>query len=183
MDIAYPAARVGHYRPMRFRVFGCFVPLTFGVFAASLVGETQQPSRVPRIGYLEFGSAAPGTPYLEAFRQGLRDLGWVEGQNIAIELRSAEGKHDRLPELAAELVRLKVDLIFASTTPAALAAKQATTTIPIVIGFVADPVGSGLVASLARKTRSVWSCSRRRSQGPLGLVPSGTQATQYRDRR
>ncbi len=87
---------------------------------------------------------------MEAFRQGLRDLGSVEGKNIAIEVRSAEGKYERLPELAAELVRLKVDVIFASTTPAALAAKQATTTIPIVIGFVADPIGSGLVASLAR---------------------------------
>ncbi len=121
-----------------------------GVLAAPLAAEAQQPSRVPRIGYLEFGTAAPGAPLLEAFRQGLRDLGWVEGQNIAIEIRYAEGKRDQLPELAAELVRRKVDLIFASTTPAALAAKHATTTIPIVIGFVADPVGSGVVASLAR---------------------------------
>jgi len=87
---------------------------------------------------------------LEAIRQGLRDLGWVEGQNIAIEVRFAEGKTDQLPALAAELVRLKVDLIVTSSTPAALAAKQATTTIPIVIGFAADPVGSGIVASLAR---------------------------------
>ena len=87
---------------------------------------------------------------MEAFRQGLRELGWIEGQNIAIEVRAAEGKYDRLPGLAAELVRLKVDVIFASSTPAALAAKHATTTIPIVIGRVADPVGSGLVASLAR---------------------------------
>ena len=126
------------------------VALALGILAAPLAPDGQQASKVPRIGYLEFGSAAPGTPHLEAFRQGLRDLGWVEGQNIAIEVRYAEGKHDRLPELAAELVRLKVDVIFASTTPAALAAKQATTTIPIVIGFVADPVGSELVASLAR---------------------------------
>ena len=116
----------------------------------SFPAEAQQPKKVPRIGYLEFGSAAPGTPHLEAFRHGLRALGWVEGQNIAIVVRDAQGKHDQLRELAAELVRLKVDVIFASTTPAALAAKQATTTIAIVIGFVADPVGSGLVASLAR---------------------------------
>jgi hypothetical protein len=102
---------------------------------------------VRRIGYLESGSAAPGTPNVEAFRKGLRDLGWVEGQNIAIEVRYAAGKFDRLPTLAAELVRLKVELIFASTTPGALAAKRATTTIPIVIGFVADPVKSGLVAT------------------------------------
>src|SRR4029453_18644013 len=112
------------------------------------VARAQQPARAPRIGYLESG--APGTPLVEAFRQGLRDLGWIEGQNIAVEVRAAEGKYDRLPELVAELVRLKVDVIFASSTPAALAAKQATTTIPIVIGRVADPVGSGLVTTLAR---------------------------------
>jgi len=121
--------------------------LALGILAAPLVADSQQASRVPRIGYL---SSAPDMPLLVAFRQGLRDLGWVEGQNIAIEVRSAEGKYERLPDLAAELVRLKVDAIFASTTPAALAAKHATTTIPIVIGFVADPIGSGLVASLAR---------------------------------
>jgi len=105
---------------------------------------------MPQIGYLEFGTAGPGTPLLEAFRQGLRDLGWVEGQNIAIEVRYAEGKRDQLPELAAGLVRSKVNLIFTSTTAAALAAKHATTTIPIVFGYVGDPVGSGVVASLAR---------------------------------
>jgi len=126
------------------------VALALGFLAAPLAPDAQQLTRAPRIGYLEFGTAAPGTSFLEAFRQGLRDLGWVEGQNIAIEVRYAEGKRDQLPELAAELVRRKVDLIFASTTPAALAAKHATTTTPIVIGLVADPVGSGVVASLAR---------------------------------
>jgi putative ABC transport system substrate-binding protein len=124
--------------------------LALGLLAAPLAAEAQQASKIARIGYLEFGSAAPGTPLLEAFRQGLRELGWVEGQNIAIEVRYAEGKQDRLPKFAVDLVNLKVDLIFASATPAALAAKQATTTIPIVIGFVADPVGSGLVPRLAR---------------------------------
>ncbi|HXZ44513.1 MAG TPA: ABC transporter substrate-binding protein [archaeon] len=122
------------------------VALILAHLVAPLTATAQPPSKVPRVGYL---SPALDTPLLAAFRQGLRDLGWVEGQNIAIEVRSAEGKYDRLPELAAELVRLKVDVIFASTTPAALAAKHATTTIPIVIGFVADPIGSGLVASLA----------------------------------
>jgi putative ABC transport system substrate-binding protein len=119
------------------------------ILAAPLAAAAQQASKVARIGYLEFGTAAPGTPLLAAFRQGLRDLGWVDGQNIAIEVRYADGKRDQLPELAAGLVRSKVDLIFASTTAAALAAKRATTTIPIVIGFVGDPVGSGVVASLA----------------------------------
>jgi len=127
-----------------------FVTGLAAVLAAPLAIDAQQPLRVPRIGYLEFGTAAPGTSFLEAFRQGLRDIGWIEGQNIALAVRYAEGKRDQLPELAAELVRRKVDLIFASTTPAALAAKHATTTIPIVIGLVADPVGSGVVASLAR---------------------------------
>ena len=123
--------------------------LAGGLLAAPLAAQGQQGGKMWRIGYLDQGSAARNRPYLEAFRQGLRDLGWVEGQNIAIEVRFAEGKTDQLPALAAELVRLKVDLIVTSTTPAALAAKQATTTIPIVIGFAADPVGSGIVAGLA----------------------------------
>jgi putative ABC transport system substrate-binding protein len=120
------------------------------LLAAPLAAQAQQAGKVYRIGYLEFGSAAPGTSPLEAFRQGLRERGWVEGQSLTIEVRYAEGKQDRLPGLAVDLVNLKVDLIFASTTPAAVAAKQATTTIPIVIGFVADPIGSGLVPRLAR---------------------------------
>ena len=124
------------------------IVLLVALLAAPFAAGAQLPARVPRIGYLESGS--PGTPLVEAFRQGLRELGWIEGQNIAVEVRAAEGKYDRLPELAAELVRLKVDVIFASSTPAALAAKHATTTIPIVIGRVADPVGSGLVTTLAR---------------------------------
>src|SRR6202795_1736370 len=124
--------------------------LAGGLLAAPLAAEAQQAGNVRRIGYLDQGSAARNRPYFEAFRQGLRDLGSVEGQNIAIDVRFAEGKTDQLPTLAAELVRLKVDVIVTSTTPAALAAKRATTTIPIVIGFAADPVRSGLVANLAR---------------------------------
>jgi putative ABC transport system substrate-binding protein len=124
--------------------------IAVSTLVAPLAAEAQQPGKVRRIGYLDQGSAAGSRPYFEAFRQGLRDLGWIEGQNIAIDVRFAEGKTDQLPTLAAELVRLKLDLIATSTTPAALAAKQATTTIPIVIGFAADPVGSGIVASLAR---------------------------------
>jgi len=124
--------------------------VTLSLLAAPLAAQAQQAGKVRRIGYLDQGSAARNRPYFEAFRQGLRDLDWVEGQNIAIEARFAEGKTDQLSTLAAELVRLKVDLIVTSTTPAALSAKHATTTIPIVIGFAADPVGSGIVASLAR---------------------------------
>jgi putative ABC transport system substrate-binding protein len=117
---------------------------------ATLAADAQQPGKVRRIGYLDQGSSARNRPYLEAFRQGLHDLGWVEGQNLVIEARFAEGKTDQLPMLAAELVRLKMDVIVTWTTPAALAAKRATTAIPIVIGFSADPVGSKIIGSLAR---------------------------------
>lgn len=112
--------------------------------------NAQAAGKVLRIGYLDQGSAARNTVYLNGLRQGLRELGWVEGENITIEPRFAEGNTERLSALAGELVRLKMDVIVTSTTPAALAAKQATTTIPIVFGFAADPVGSGIVASLAR---------------------------------
>jgi len=122
--------------------------LALFALGATRLGAAQGTGSARRIGYLDQGSAARNGPYLEAFRQGLRDLGWIEGQNIAIEVRFAEGKTDRLPALAADLVRLKVDVLVTSTTPAALAAKQATTRIPIVIGLAADPVGSGIVASL-----------------------------------
>src|SRR4029450_13158519 len=97
------------------RLIGLAVILSLAL--ASVAAEAQHPSKMARMGYLEFGSAAPGTPLVEAFRQGLRELGWVEGQNIAIEVRYAEGKQDRLREFATDFVNLKVDLIFASTTP------------------------------------------------------------------
>ena len=116
---------------------------------APLLAEGQA-GKVWRIGYLDQRSADGNKANVEAFQQGLRDLGWVEGKNIVMEVRFAEGKTDRLPALAAELVRMRVDVIVTSSTPAALAAKRATTTIPIVIGFAADPVGSGIVRSLAR---------------------------------
>lgn len=122
-----------------------------GLAALLPLGAHGQPAgRVWRIGYLDQGAAAHNGPYLDGLRQGLRERGWVEGQNIAIEPRFAEGKTDELPALAADLVRLKMDVIVTSTTPAALAAKQATRTIPIVIGFAADPVGTGIVPSLVR---------------------------------
>ena len=123
--------------------------LTGGLLAAPLVAQAQPAGKVWKLGYLDQGAAARSKPYVDGLKQGLHDLGWVEGRNILIEARFAEGKTDQLPGLAAELVRLKMDVIVTSTTPAALAAKHATTTIPIVIGFTADPVGSGIVASLA----------------------------------
>jgi putative ABC transport system substrate-binding protein len=121
---------------------------TLFVLCSSL--EAQQAAKIPRIGFLD-GSTASGMAVLaDAFRHDLSSLGWVEGKNIAIEYRFAEQKNDRLPELAKELVRLKVDLIVAGGGTSALAAKKATTTIPIVMANVGDPVGAGLIASLAR---------------------------------
>ncbi|HEV2056393.1 MAG TPA: ABC transporter substrate-binding protein [Methylomirabilota bacterium] len=119
-----------------------------GLIAMPAVARAQQAGKANRIGYL---SLSPGLGYLgEAFRQGLRELGYVEGRNLIIEYRWAAGKVERLPELAAELVRLKVEVIVTSATPPTEAAKRATSTIPIVMASVADPVGSGLVAGLAR---------------------------------
>jgi ABC-type uncharacterized transport system substrate-binding protein len=123
--------------------------LAGGLLAAPLAAQAQPAGKVWKLGYLDQGAAARSKPYVDGLKQGLHDLGWVEGRNILIEARFAEGRTDQLPGLAAELVRLKMDVIVTSTTPAALAAKHATTTIPIVIGFTADPVGSGIVASLA----------------------------------
>jgi putative ABC transport system substrate-binding protein len=114
-----------------------------------LPSPTQQAAKVPRVGWLSPGSAASDENFLASFRDGLGELGWAVGRNIAIEPRWAEGSFERLPDLAAELVRLKVDVIVASVTQASLAAKQATATIPIVMVGVGDPLGSGLVASLA----------------------------------
>ena len=128
-----------------------FVTGSLVLLAAPLAAEGQQAGKVYRIGYL--GHALPNTAgaFHEAFRQGLRERGWVEGRNVVIEWRFAEGKTERFPDLAAELVRLKVDLIVTvAGGPAAQAAKRATTTIPIVAVMVSDPVGQGLAASLAR---------------------------------
>jgi ABC-type uncharacterized transport system substrate-binding protein len=119
-----------------------------GAVSWPLATHAQQP-KVPTIGALVIGNISPEQFWRE-FRQGLRDLGYVEGQNIRFEFRSAEGHLDRLPELAAELVRLKVDIIVTWFTPTALAAKQATHEIPIVMAETGDPVGTGLVASLPR---------------------------------
>ena len=118
------------------------------LLALGVIAEAQQPKKVSRIGFLSLGLGIQ--PNEEAFRQRLRELGYVDGQNIVIEWRFAKGKADLLPELAAELVRLKVDVIIASATQAIQAAKQATKTIPIVFPRAGDPVAYGLVDSLAR---------------------------------
>jgi putative tryptophan/tyrosine transport system substrate-binding protein len=119
------------------------------LLALGVIAEAQQPKKVLRIGYLMPSDAAADSTRSEAVRLGLRELGYMEGQNIAIEYRYAEGKPDRYPELAAELVRLKVDIIVTTGVAPTLAAKNATKTIPIVMNISADPVEAGLVESLA----------------------------------
>jgi ABC-type uncharacterized transport system substrate-binding protein len=129
-----------------------FMTLLGGAVTWPLAVRAQQAARIVRIGYLMTSSpdSPEGRLFLDAFRQGLAERGLVEGQNIAIEPRAADGRTERFPALAAELAHLKVDLIVASNTPAARAAQEATATIPIVVPVMGDPVGDGLVASLAR---------------------------------
>jgi putative ABC transport system substrate-binding protein len=129
------------------------------ILAGFCFAEAQQPKKVARIGYLAAASRTGISHLTEAFLQGLRELGYVEGQNISIEYRWADGNFERLPELAAELVRLKVDVIVALVTQASLAAKNATGTIPIVMVAVANPVDSGLIATLARPGANITGTS------------------------
>jgi putative tryptophan/tyrosine transport system substrate-binding protein len=134
---------------MMLRIVGLIITFTLGLLAAPLVGEAQQPSKVPRIGFV---GTLPKNPHYEALRQGLHEFGYVEGQNIAIEPRYSEGRVERLPDLATELVRLKVDVIVVDACGAPLnAASQATSTIPIVVAACNDDlVATGLISSLAR---------------------------------
>jgi putative ABC transport system substrate-binding protein len=144
--------------------------------AHALTAEARQPTgNVKRIGYMGTGSVSSDRNRIDAFRQGLRDLSYVEGKNIVIEYRYAEGKPDRLPGLAAELVRLKADVIVVSGETSARAAKNATEMVPIVMANVSDPIGIGLVGSLARPGGNItglttqapelggndWNCSRK----------------------
>jgi len=128
------------------------------LLALYVPAEAQQPTKIPRIGFLLPYSPGPD-PRVEAFRQGLRELGYVEGQNVTIEYRWADGRFEQFPDLAAELVGLKVDVIVTAVTQASIAAKKATGAIPIVMVAVSDPVGSGLVASLARPGANVTGTS------------------------
>jgi len=131
------------------KLVGCLAILL--LFAGWVrMAEAQQAGKVPRVGYLDPSTASGSAVLVEAFRQELRKLGWSEGKNIAIEYRFGEQKLERLPELAADLVRLKIDLIVVTGGQPALVAKKATTTIPIVMTSSGDPVALGLVASLAQ---------------------------------
>src|SRR4249919_945565 len=152
-----------------------FIALGAMLVALSFATEAQQLTKIPRIGFLGASSASALAARIEAFRQGLRELGYVEGKNIVIEWRSAEGKLDRLPALAAELVRLKVDVIVTTGPAPTRPAKEATSTIPIVMAFDNDPVGNGFVASLARPGGNITGLST------LGPEISGKQLEILKD--
>jgi putative tryptophan/tyrosine transport system substrate-binding protein len=132
--------------------FVLVVVVVLGILSApcAVAAQGAKSGKPVRIGRLSPNSAESDAPGLDALRKGLHDLGWVEGQDFAIEARFAEGNPERLPALAAQLVHQRVDLILAGSTPGTLAAKQATSTIPIVMVTTGDPVGGGLVASLAQ---------------------------------
>jgi len=141
------------------RLIGLVVVLTFSLAFAPLAAEGQGAAKPPRVGYLGTGSASADAQLHEAFREGLREYGWIDGQNLVIEYRWPEGRLDRLPDLAAELVRQNVDVIFAPSTASTVAAKNATRTIPIVMAMVGDPVGRGIIISLARPGGNVTGLS------------------------
>ncbi len=154
--------------------------LTLGLLTAPLVGEAQAPSKMPRIGVLRPG--LPFDPYIRFLNEGLRELGYVEGENLAIEYRWAHGRPDRLPTLAMELVRLNVDLIVVGGTVATRAVQRATSTIPIVMVAVGDPVRSRFVARLARPGGNITGVTlfqtglgERRFALPKELVPAATR--------
>jgi putative ABC transport system substrate-binding protein len=144
---------------MTLRSVRAILSLAAGLLLAPLDAESQRAPEVARIGYLSPLAAVSDAANREAFRQGLRALGYVEGQNALIEARHADGNLERLSELAAEIVRLKVDVIVAATTPAVRAVQQATPTIPVVMAFAGDPPGDGLVTSLARPGGNVTGLS------------------------
>jgi putative tryptophan/tyrosine transport system substrate-binding protein len=148
--------------PMRKRVIG--FTLSTLLFALGLSAQAQQAKRIPRIGYLTAASPSANAARIEAFRQGLRELGYVEGKNIVIEWRYGGGKLDRVPALAAELVRLKVEVIVSGGAGSTRLAKEATNAIPIVMAQDPDPVGNGFVASLARPGGNVTGLSSLRSE-------------------
>jgi putative ABC transport system substrate-binding protein len=145
-----------HFRPWKRREV---ISLLGGATIWPLAAWAQQAGKLPTIGFLGATTPAGGGQLLAAFVQRLRELGWVDGRNIAIEVRWAEGRSERFAEIAAELVRLKVDVILTHNTPPVLAAKEATSVIPIVFASAGDPVGTGVVASLARPGSNVTGLS------------------------
>ena len=168
---------------MRRREFITVVGAAAAAAAWPLAARAQQTAKIPRVGFLFYGSPGP-SPEVDAFRQGLRELGYIEGQNIAVEYRFASGRVEQLPELAAELVRLKLDVIVTPTTPASVAAKQATNTIPIIIAGIADAVGAGLIDNLARPGGNVTGLTSvsaelggKRLELLKGIVPKASRVS------
>jgi ABC-type uncharacterized transport system substrate-binding protein len=141
------------------RLIGLAVLLVVSTLLVPLAGDAQETGKVWRIGFLSPYSAEYDKSWRAALQQGLRDLGYVVGKNIVIEQRRADGRFDRFPELAAELVRLELDVFLAHSVAAVNAAKKASSTVPIVMAVVADPLGTGLVASLARPGGQVTALS------------------------
>ena len=148
-----------------------FITLLGGAAAWPLAVRAQQPGKLPTIGYLGSGTPTSQRTWVTVFEQRLRELGWIEGRTVIIEYRWAEGVPARLAEIAAEFVRLKVDVILAVGTEAALAAKQETAAIPIIFPVAGDPVGSGLAASLSRPGGNVSGLSNQQATS----VPSGSK--------
>jgi putative tryptophan/tyrosine transport system substrate-binding protein len=136
-----------------------FITLLGGAAAWPLAARAQQPAKLPTIGFLGAATPSADTLWTAAFAHRLRELGWIEGRNVAIEYRWAEGREERFAEVAAELVRLRVDVIVTYSTPSVIAAKKATSVIPIVFALTGDPVGNNLVASLARPGGNVTGLS------------------------
>jgi putative ABC transport system substrate-binding protein len=149
---------------------------------ATPLAQAQRPTKVARVGYLSSGVFARTDPFDAGLLRGLREQGYTEGQNLAIEYRSAQGRNEAYPALAEELARLNMDVIVAHSAPAALAAKQATTTIPIVLLNVADPVGVGLVASLARPGGNVTGVSSQAADFTAKLLELAKEVVPGLDR-
>ena len=145
-----------------------FITLLGGAAAWPLAARAQQPAKRPIVGFLGDSTPLAESERAAAFARRLHDLGWIEGHTIAIEYRWADGRSDRLAEIAAEFARLKVDIIVTGGTPAVMAAKQAAPVIPIVFAAVGDPVGTGIVASLARPGGNVTGLSSQ--SGDLGTI-------------
>ena len=141
-----------------------FIALLGGAAAWPIAARAQQPAKLPTIGYLGASTPSFDSERVGPFVQRLRELGWIEGRTVAIEQRYAEGRSDRYDEIAAEFVRLKVDVIFTYATPPVIAAKQATSVIPIVFAVAGDPVNTGLVASLAHPGGNVTGLSVQQTE-------------------
>jgi ABC-type uncharacterized transport system substrate-binding protein len=167
------------------RGVGLITTLILSLLATPLATDAQQATKVHRIGLLRSGSPTSDKHLLEAFRQGLRELDYVEGQNLVIEDRYAEGRDERLPDLATELVRLQVDVIVAGGSNAIRAAQDATRTIPIVMAGTGDPVGQGFIASLAHPGGNITGLSALGAELPRQAAgtPQGNRAPERSRRR